>query len=522
VGPVIAALLSVFPIAAAALALRIARPLPAGERAGLAAATLGFAAIALLSPALPIHDQWTHYAHLRAALADPARLLDPWDRPGFTLLYAGPAALGLTAARTTSAVVAALALAATLRAAHALGLGRPWLAGVFLVSQYDFFGQASSTMTELPFAAALAVAVWGWAERRPWLVAAGLGWCGITRPEGILFAALGAAALLVRHRRAAPAALTLVPLALWGAAGALAFRNLFWWSSGNPYDGMVGPRLDPSQLLHSYFYEALRLGQPPVLIVLVAAGAAIALAGPARRLRFLLAPLGIAFLVLTFVRIGPTDAWRESRYLVAVAPALALLAAAGLEAALAAFPRWAPPALLFLAAAGSARALVWHWRVALAGLAPWGALLTYAVLLAVAALLLASRNRLSPRLALALLLLLPLSCAPPGAFGKHRPESLTPARRDDPIWKRALFPGGTARRPPDPRGELASADPAPAAATAPARGAAVRGPGTPAARGRSRGARARCRRARRGRTPGRTRGAPRRGRGRCSARRGAP
>jgi hypothetical protein len=437
---VIAALLSVFPLAAAGLALRFARPLPPRERAGIAAAALGFAAVALLSPALPIHDQWTHFVHLRQALADPVWLLDAWDRPGFMLLYAGPAALGLTAARATSAIVAALALAATLRAAHALGLARPWAAGVFLVAQYDFFGQASSTMTELPFAAAFAVAVWGWAERRPWLAAAGLGWCGITRPEGVLFALLGAAALLARHRRVAPAALTLLPLALWGAAGALAHRDLLWWSRSNPYSALVGPRLELSQLLHSYFYEALRLGQPPVLLVLEAAGALVALTGPARRLRFLLAPLAVVFLVLTFVRIGPSDDWRESRYLVAVAPALALLAAAGVEAALAAFPRAAPPALLALAGVGSARALVWHWRVPLADVAPWGALLTYAALLAAAGLLLASRRRVSPRLGLALLLLLPLSCAPPGAFGKHRPESLAPGRKDDPTWKRALLP----------------------------------------------------------------------------------
>ncbi|HEY6098148.1 MAG TPA: hypothetical protein VIW03_01870, partial [Anaeromyxobacter sp.] len=164
----IAPSLAPVPFAVAALALRVARPLGRSERAVIAFAVIAFAASALLSPTAPIHDQWTHYLHLRAALDEPWRLLDPWDRPGFTLLYAAPAAFGLTAARLASALPAALALAATLRAARALGLARPWAAGLLLVAQYDFFGQASSTMTELPAAAALAIAIWGWAEDRPW------------------------------------------------------------------------------------------------------------------------------------------------------------------------------------------------------------------------------------------------------------------------------------------------------------------------------------------------------------------
>jgi hypothetical protein len=377
------------------------------------------------------------------------RLLDPWDRPGFTLLYAAPAALGITAARLTSAVAAAIAIAATVGAARALGLARPWTAGALLVAQYDFFGQGASTMTELPFAAALAIAVRGWAERRPWLAAAGLGWCGITRPEGILFAALGAAALLARERRAGPPALALAPLALWGIAGALAMGDLLWWLRANPYGGLVSPRLELGQLADSYFYEALWRGQPPVLLLVEATGAVLA-AGPARRLRFLLAPLAVSFLVLTFVRIGLTDEWRESRYLVAVAPALALLAAVGLDAALAAFPRAAAPALLALAAAGSARELVWNWRPALGG-GPVVATLAYTTLLAAAALLWVGRERWSPRRGLAILLVLPLACSPPGVYGKLRPEQISPDRGTDVnAPKRVFLPRATFGRSPVP------------------------------------------------------------------------
>jgi hypothetical protein len=418
----IAALLAPLPLAAALAAVALLRPLGPRERAVALCAGLLFAASALLAPAAPVNDPWTHYQHLRLALEEPRRLLDPWDRPGFTLLYAAPAALGLTAARLASAIPAALALAATMRAARTLGLARPWAAGLLLVAQYDFFGQASSTMTELPFAAALAVAVWGWVEDRPWIVAAGAAWCAVTRPEGPLFAALFGAALLVRWRRPWPAAAVFVPLALWVCGNAIVWRDPLWWVHGNPYGGgIVAPRLELRQLADSYFYEALRQGQPPVLLVLEAAGAALAAAGRARGLRVLLVPVAASWLLLTFLRIGPTDAWRESRYLVAIAPVLALLAAAGLDAALAAWPRLAPPALLGVAALGAARAMLWSWRGAIGGV-PWAAAAAHGALLLAAMLLWACRRRLTPRAALALLLLVPLACSPPGAFSRHRPE----------------------------------------------------------------------------------------------------
>jgi hypothetical protein len=421
----IAPLLAPIPLLAGALALALLRPLGRAERSVVACAVLAFAASALLSPAAPVNDAWTHYQHLRLALAEPRRLIDPWDRPGFTLLYVAPAALGLTAARLASALPAAIALAATMRAARALGLARPWAAGLLVVAQYDFFGQASSTMTELPFAAALAIAVWGWAEERPWIVAAGAGWCAVTRPEGVLFAALFAAGLAVRRRRIAPALAAFAPIALWAVAGAAIWRDPLWWVHGNPYrDGMVAARLDLRQLADSFFYEAMRQGQPPLLIGLEAAGAALALAGRGRALRFLLAPVAASWLLLTFLRIGPTDAWRESRYLVAIAPALGLLAAEGLDAALAAAPRFAPPALLAVAAAGSARAMLWSWRGALDGI-PWAAAAAHGALFLAAALLWAFRRRLPPRAALALLLVIPLACSPPGTFSHHRAEPLT-------------------------------------------------------------------------------------------------
>jgi hypothetical protein len=418
---VVVAVLLLFPAGALALAAALGRRAPAGERALLVLGALLLAASAALSPVEPAHDPWTHYLHLRAALADPPRLLDPWDRPGFTLLAAGPAALGIRAARFAAIATALVALAASMAAGRALGLARPWLAGALLLAQYDFFGQGASTMTELPFAAALAIALLGWAEGRPWVVAAGLGWAGITRPEGPLFVAAGALAIAARWRRPGPAIAAAVPLALYVAAGAAAFGDLRWMAEANPYRGLVALRLDPGELARSWFFTALLRSQGPLLAALEVAGIVLAASGAARRFRFLLLPVAASFALLTFLRIGATDAWRESRYLVTIAPALALLAAAALDAALARAPRASPPLLLAGAALASAWTICWHWGQI--GAWPGGLLEAIAAAgLALAAALWLARRVVPPTAALAALLLLPLLSVPPGVLSRHRAD----------------------------------------------------------------------------------------------------
>ena len=416
---VLLAVLLLFPLAAAALAGSLAVRLSAAERAVLVAAYVLLVAAAIASPVAPVHDPWTHYLHLRAALEDPVRLLDAWDRPGFTLLAAGPAALGIRPARVAAVGTALVALAATARAARAFGIQRPWLAAALLLAQADFFGEATSTMTELPFAAAFALALLGVAEGRPWLAAAGLGWLGVARPEGPAFTAMGALWLVLGARRIAPALASFVPLAVWAAAGALAHGDPLWLVSANPYRGLVSLRLEPSALARSWFFGALWQSQGPALVALEIAGAVLAALGTARRLRILLAPVTVSFLLLTFLTIGPTEAWRESRYLVAIGPALALLAAAAVDAALRARPRLAPPFLLAGAAAAAAWSTSWQWsRIGVWTGGATGAIAACA--LAAAGLLWLARARISPAAALATLLVAADVAAPPGVLSRHR------------------------------------------------------------------------------------------------------
>ena len=407
-----------FPAFLAWLAWRLVRGLKPAERAVVLAGAALAAASALLSPSLPQNDAWTHYLHLREGLLDPSELLDPWDRPGFTLLYASASTFGIRAARLVSVVLAAIAAAATIRAARGLGLPHAWLAGLFLLVQHDVFGQAGSTMTELPFAAAFAVAVLGVVERRPWVAAAALFWCGLTRPEGPVYAALGAAWILLAERRIAPAAVAILGFPLHAGVGAALHGDPLWIVHANPYRNMLGHRFELSQLWESWFFEAMRLGQPPALRALEAVGVLVAVRF--RRLAFLVVPVVACYLLLTFLRIGLNDAWRESRYLVAIAPALALLALAGLDALLAVAPRPVSAAFLYVAGWSAVWEIAWHWRPLGAAAPPDVAPLAYGVAIA-GALTGLLTPRVPVRAALGLLLALPVALAPPGAWAKHRP-----------------------------------------------------------------------------------------------------
>jgi hypothetical protein len=227
--------------------------------------------------------------------------------------------------------------------------------------------------------------------------------------------------MAIRWRRPGPALAAAAPFLAYVAAGSAAFANPTWLVDANPYRSLVGLRLEPSALARSWFFTALVLSQGPALAALEVAGALAVLGAGGRRLRFLLAPVAACFAVLTFVRIGPTEAWLESRYLVAVAPPLALLAAAALDAAFARAPRAAPPLLLAGAALGAAFMTCWHWGQ----IGAWGRGLLEVLAgagLAVASLLWVLRRAVPPAAALAGLLLLPLLAVPPGVLSRHRAD----------------------------------------------------------------------------------------------------
>jgi hypothetical protein len=418
----LALLLTLCPFAAIAVAAALARRLDPRERLVLALAAAAFALHALASPVSWIHDHFTHFRHARGAWEDPFLLLSQWDRPAFMLLYSGPARFGLAAARLVSTLPAAVAIAATMLAARAAGARHAWLAGVFVAAQLDFFGQGSSTMTEILLAAGLAVACWGFLAERPWLCAAGLAFGAISRPEAPLVVAICAIPLWIRHRRFGPVLLAFAPFAAYVALGSALHGDLLWYAHGNPYRSSVGLRLEGRQILESFFYEALAYGQPLPILALELAGAALVLRRGGARAAFLLGPVAALWLLLTFLKIGPFDWWRQTRYLVSIAPQLALLAAVAYDVLDERFPRVARPALLAASAVSAGAILARAWRPWIADWSPamWG---VFAAALALAALACALRRLVPPPAALAGMLAVPLLLSPPGSFNQHRPTA---------------------------------------------------------------------------------------------------
>ena len=406
---------------AAALVARLGR----AERFVVAGFSVLFAASAVLSPNSYVNDHLWHFLNARLVLRDPTYLLSTWDRPAFMLLYAAPAQLGIEAARLMSLGPAAIAIAGTMLAARDLELPRPWLAGILVGAQLDFFGQASSTMTELLFAAAFAPAIWGYVSWRPWIAAAGLGALSVSRPEGPLFAALGAAGLWIRYRRVGPCIASVAPFVAFLVVGAVTLRDPQWYLHENAYrsasDG-ARLRLEWKQLWTSFFYTAWRDSQPAVMVLLEALGAVLVMGRRWRRFLFLLAPLAASWFLLTFLRIGEADWWRQSRYLVAMAPALALLAAVAVAWATEALPATAPPVILIGAAASAAATVLERRRPAIAWGAA-GAVVVFGVLVALGFLLWTSRRRVPFEISLTALLVVPLVASPPGAFGRHMPTA---------------------------------------------------------------------------------------------------
>jgi hypothetical protein len=417
----LALLLAICPAAALGLAVLVARRMERPERTVAVLAFGVFALSALVSPISYVHDHYTHFRHARSAWEDPYLLLDPWDRPAFMLLYAGAARFGVVVARLVSAIPASVAVAATMLAARAAGVRRAWLAGLFVAAQPDFFGQASSTMTELLLAAGLAVACWGFFAERPWLAAAGLAFGGIARPEAPLIVGVCALLLFVAHRRVGPLLVAFAPFVAYVALGSALHHDLLWYVHGNPYRGAVGLRIEARQILASFFYDALADGQPLPLLLLEIAGAALVLRRGVRRAAFLLGPVVVLWVLLTFLRIGPFDWWRQSRYLVSIAPILALLAATAYDALEVRLPRLAAPALHAAGAVGAGTILAKAWRPFT--WSPGWMWAIFATPLVVAAMAWALRRRVPAEGALAAMLVAPLLFSPPGAFNFHRPTA---------------------------------------------------------------------------------------------------
>ena len=340
---------------APAAAAPAARRRPAGAIAVLW--LLGFAALGaalvVLYPDSYQQDGGFHFVFCRWSFAHPRLFLDVWNRPLFTVLYAVPSQLGYPVAKLVTVAVAVACGWNTYRLARALGLERPALAVPLLWLQPAFLLLVPETMTEPLFALVLVVALRLHVAGRVRLGMAVASLLPLARPEGFFVCILwgllvlgGSGAAVAAPRATASALLRRALSATWLALGVF-----LWWAAA------LAMTRDPLYIVHIWprgwgatsatngtgpiwhylqIHDQLLAG--PVLLALFLLGLVVL----ARRRAFLpvVAPLLlVAGLHAVFFVYGLFGSAGYARYLVCVAPPMALVTLAGWNAVAGWLPR---------------------------------------------------------------------------------------------------------------------------------------------------------------------------------------
>ncbi len=145
------------------------------------------AAYAILSTGGYQLDDLTHFLIAKWAWRHPSFLLFDWGRPGFTIAYFLPSALGWTAARLTTAFICAATAWLAYRIARRMSLPLAWLVPILLYLQPLFFELSFVTLTETALAFYITAAI-ALAQSNHWsLSAAVLSLTLLTRHESVVF-----------------------------------------------------------------------------------------------------------------------------------------------------------------------------------------------------------------------------------------------------------------------------------------------------------------------------------------------
>ena len=142
-------------------------------------------------------DSTLHFATARDANVHIWGMLHAWGRPVHKLFIILPSRFGIFPARVVQALITIALMWQTMRLAQELGFKKPWLAGLMLIWQPTVFCLASDTMTEIPFALGMVIAIRLWRARRLALSCLLVGFLPMVRPEGFFLGPLWGLMLLL-------------------------------------------------------------------------------------------------------------------------------------------------------------------------------------------------------------------------------------------------------------------------------------------------------------------------------------
>lgn len=188
--------------------------------------------MATASPYFLEADGITHFLARRFAIDQPLHFVSVWSRPLCVALYCLPAKFGgLTAVRLMSLGLVLLTVPLAIASARRLGLRRPVLVGLFLLTQPLLFCHSFSELTEVPFALLMVAMFYVYQRRWFGLMAALVAVAPLGRPEGfgLLLVAFVA---LVLHRKFQWILLLPMGLVAWSWAGWHIFgepKTYAWW-----------------------------------------------------------------------------------------------------------------------------------------------------------------------------------------------------------------------------------------------------------------------------------------------------
>lgn len=156
--------------------------------------------LVFIFPGCPEQDSEYHFLMARMAWGDPSYFVDVWARPLYTLIFSLPALLGFIPARIFGVGIGVATAWQTWRLARDLNMPRAWLVILLLLAQPVFFELFPDLLTEPLFALVFVTALrWhlrGW-TKRGMLCAALL---PLARPEGFFVCILWGLWVLAAER----------------------------------------------------------------------------------------------------------------------------------------------------------------------------------------------------------------------------------------------------------------------------------------------------------------------------------
>jgi hypothetical protein len=306
-------------------------------------ALLGVVLIVLF-PGSPEQDTDYHFLEARSAWGNPWLFVDVWARPLYTTVYALPALLGFTVARLFAVAIGSATAWQTWRLACDLRLERAWLVVPFLLGQPVFFELFPDLLTEPLFALVFVIALrWhlrGWTRRG--MAAASL--LPLARPEGVFLCLLWGAWVIAKNRKPAilhqPSGYRCL-ISAFSSTLILTTGVVCWWIAALCITG------DPLFILHNWpvtwhqdvygHGTMLSYGQRATEFTGLLLGAPFLIGFWLKIRAWDWVPVTSSFLLLfllhtLFRAYGLFGEAGYPRYMVSVAPAIALLTLAGWNA----------------------------------------------------------------------------------------------------------------------------------------------------------------------------------------------